>query len=719
MKTQVNKASSGSTLLNRVSLTFRAPELESQFQRHHLQQTQKQVRVALAVCGASIIAFALTDVAALGYTDKTLLLFFARVTTALTVMLSLYLLSLFPHSLKMPRIAATASAAVGICACMLIFYYRPNELPWHAMSVSMILAMLYLFIPNSFLNAAILAIATTLAFIALSLQFDFFVLADMLTMSMLLLLINVFGILASRRHERLSRGEYLAQVALRSAAESKANFLATMSHEIRTPMSAVLGFTQLALKHETQAQQRTRLEKALRSGHHLLTIIDHVLQYSRISSGQLKLEQIAFSPHQLLEDLQEMLNDAAQAKGLHLRVQAGVNLPKVLSGDALRISQIFTNYLSNAIKFSQDCTIEVDLRYEQGEQGDWLLGEVTDRGIGISGEQLERLFEPFQQADASITRRFGGTGLGLSICRELAALMGGSVGARSEEGQGSCFWFRVRVYPGSDLLMPVVTPTITVPAALAGLRVLLVDDNEFNRLLAKEILQAAGVQVDLAEDGAQAIGCLECAKDKTYGAVLMDIMMPVMDGLEATRQLRCNKRFAQLPIIAMTANTGAQEIQQCLAAGMNAHIAKPIDEQLLWDALLKHTEHSTEPCASMSSPPRPAAMSLNPLPLENLQRTVKPERFKVMFAMLINDCRQRGETFKALADNPNAQLMQQEAHDLVSTAGHAGLTELEELAKAMRRALQTHNDEDTHSLSVRIHRASLDAIQALEQHFAQ
>ncbi len=505
------------------------------------------------------------------------------------------------------------------------------------------------------------------------------------------------------------------------AAKAKAAFLATMSHEIRTPMNAILGLAQLTLRHPLEPQQQERLEKILRAGQHLLGIINDILDYSKIDAEHLQLESIPFSPRQLLEDVREMFEERAVGKGLALRVEAVDDLP-LLIGDPLRISQILINYVNNALKFSDRGQVTLRLRLERGEEL-FLHGEVEDQGIGLSEQETRSLFQPFQQADASITRRFGGTGLGLAISRSLAELMGGGVGVRSRPGEGSVFWFRIRVAEALGAqaqVVPVAYPRVSAKA-LDGLRLLLVDDNELNRLVANELLKDAGMQVDQAEDGRHAIDLLEQAHDGTYDAVLMDLMMPEMDGLTATRLLRRNPRFGSLPIIAMTANASQQDIEQCLAAGMNAHVGKPIDEQQLWRTLLQHCLHEqpaqVAPAAAAPVEPVRQGRVLDPKPLEHLQRLVAAERFGNMLNMLMEDCRQRGRSFAALAEQADLQPLDQQAHDLISTAGHAGLVQLADLGKAVRQALQRSDAAAARALALQIDRAAADAVQELEARF--
>ena len=487
-----------------------------------------------------------------------------------------------------------------------------------------------------------------------------------------------------------------------AASQAKAAFLATMSHEIRTPMNAILGFARLSLRHAKDPRQRDRIGKILRAGQHLLGIINDILDFSKIDGGYIRLERIPFAPKALLEHLRDMLADKATGKGLTLLTEADDGLPEVLSGDPLRISQILLNYVNNAIKFSETGTIRVRLRTERGKGGVILLcGEVADQGIGIAPDRMEQLFQPFQQLDASISRRYGGTGLGLAICKELAEKMGGGVGVRSRPGEGSRFWFRVRVEPVAPGVrpLPLSEPAAVEPSwdSLAGRRVLLVEDDPLNQLIGRELLETAGMQVDLAEDGEQAVAKLEQAADGTYAVVLMDMMLPVLDGVSATRRLRRNPRFATLPIVAMTANTSPEDIRLCEQAGMNAHIAKPFEEAVLWRTLTRFL------------PPAPAADSpaarpdlFDPAVLQQLRELTTAERFEEVVRVLLADCEGCCRRMGEAVQHGDEAALGRAVHDLVSCAGNAGLNRVIELARSLREASRNGDRAKSAELSGRI-----------------
>lgn len=395
----------------------------------------------------------------------------------------------------------------------------------------------------------------------------------------------------------------IAEVAAKNANQAKSEFLANMSHEIRTPMNAIIGFSYLCLQTKLEATQRDYTEKVYRSANALLGIINDILDFSKIEAGKLEIEKIPFRLDDVMRRVADIVSIHATGKSLVPQFDnEAKNLP-TLVGDPLRLGQILNNLLGNAIKFTETGAINVQVRIEsQTASHDGYHGHVElcftvrDTGIGLTQEQIGKLFQPFSQADASTTREYGGSGLGLSISKGLVEKMGGTMWVESILGKGSIFAFNL---PFGYLAEGHATPadlSLFDPqdkkiglAELTGLHLLLVEDNEFNQQLATELLKSAGIRVSLAIDGIEAV---QAAQAGQFDAVLMDMHMPRMDGLEATRQIRKNPAFYDLPIIAMTANAMLDDRKQCIAAGMNDYVTKPIQVHVLYNTIARWTKRN-------------------------------------------------------------------------------------------------------------------------------
>ena len=520
--------------------------------------------------------------------------------------------------------------------------------------------------------------------------------------------------LAEQRLKALNAELTVARDRAEAATQAKSAFLANMSHEIRTPMNAVIGLAHLLRRDDPTPSQADRLEKIHDAAQHLSRVIDDILDLSKIESGKFTLEHTGFSLRALLRRAEAMVNERAHAKGLTLAVDAG-NVPDRLRGDPTRLSQALLNLLSNAVKFTDRGSIE--LRVQARPAGDDALKvrfTVEDTGIGISAEQVGKLFGAFEQADSSTTRRFGGTGLGLAITRHLAQLMGGDVGVESDPGRGSRFWFEARLeLSRSDALDDAADPTqalldgqtlrsleARLRAAFAGARVLLAEDNPANLEVALEWLRAAALQVDVAIRGEQAV---EAARRQSYDLILMDVQMPGLDGLEATRQIRALPGHARTPVLAMTANAFGEDRLACEQAGMQDHIVKPVDPRVFYATLLRWlparlrgAEPPADPAPAPATPPAPAAR-----PPAGLDDSVLARYFGGRIDVYERVLLQFAATYrKGVAALSNAMVgrtladTRREAHSLKSASAAIGATTLSSMAAALEKQIIERGSRD-------------------------
>lgn len=484
-------------------------------------------------------------------------------------------------------------------------------------------------------------------------------------------------------------------------ASVKSAFLANMSHEIRTPLHGMLGLAQLGLRQEASPAARQALERIQHAGRHLLGVINDVLDFSKIDAGKLPIERCAIDPQAVAQDALTMVLQRARDKGLALRLDAGPGLPPAVLGDPLRIRQILINLLSNAIKFTQQGRVTLRLR-RMGEQ---LHFAVEDSGMGLHPEMHERVFSPFEQADGSTSRRFGGTGLGLSISRQLARLMGGDITVESQLGQGATFHLTLPLeavdsaaLAESDSSTSALLPGV---AHLQGLRILAADDVDINRDILVGLLNQQGAEVHCVEDGRKAFQLLKQHGPGFFDIVLMDVQMPVMNGLQATELLHMID--AELPVVALTAHALPEERLRCEEAGMAGHLSKPFEADDMLRLVLQHTRRQpahraaayapsgrdTDTAAAVAGPIEPDEGQCPAIDYDAALRRCG-NRADLLHTLLTRfrdeqaDCVVRCR----LAWQESAERGRQLAHRLKGTAGNLGMSAVAERAGTLESAMQ-------------------------------
>ncbi|MBS0203036.1 MAG: response regulator [Planctomycetes bacterium] len=479
----------------------------------------------------------------------------------------------------------------------------------------------------------------------------------------------------------------MAKERAEAASQAKSSFLANMSHEIRTPLNAILGFADLlrnGADRNDEAERQDFLQTIHHSGEHLLTLVNDILDLTKIEAGQMDYEQLRFSPHQVIAEVMSVMRARAHEKGLALDYHWVGGIPETINSDPARFRQLLLNLIGNAIKFTERGAVQAVARLDVARSE--LRVDIIDTGIGIPADVCESIFKPFTQADSSVTRRFGGTGLGLSISRHLASGLGGHISVQSEVGKGSTFsvtiatglleGIRLLDHPVSDVLGSLKSEPAPQRIRMDGRSILVVDDGETNRKLIRLVLSRAGANVRLAENGLEAVSI---GREEDFDLILMDMQMPLMDGYTAATRLR--EHGCTRPIVALTAHAMRGDAERCLASGCSDYLTKPINPEKLIEKISQILGGNSAATDSIHVAPSRSDAMISELPMDDHEFAEIVSEFVERFRVKLTEMR-------AARSVDNWELLGELAHWLAGAGGSAGFPCLTNSARELETTLR-------------------------------